>query len=194
MPKQAVISLASAGIQMDLVVPQPNADRIGRQYVFAGPCIDQRRRQGWVPAPCDDRPLVYVSFGTAYTNRPDVYRLCVEELAATHVDQFTNAARLEAIGAGVQLRTEQLDGESLRAAIDAAASRTAQVHELRTDVRSFGDAAIAADTVERLCVQGQAGCLPRCAIRRRDLEGLALTTGRQGVGQSHRRRPDRPAH
>src|SRR5918998_1713370 len=144
MPKQAVISLASAGIQMDLVVPQPNADRIGRQYVFAGPCIDQRRRQGWVPAPCDDRPLVYVSFGTAYTNRPDVYRLCVEELAATHVDQFTNAARLEAIGAGVQLRTEQLDGESLRAAVDAAASRTDRVHELRADVRSFGGAAIAA--------------------------------------------------
>ncbi len=196
-------------------VLQPNADRIGPRYVFAGPCIDQTRRQGWAPVPGDDRPLVYVSFGTTYTNRPDVYRLCVEELAGTHrlvlatgkvdpaalgslptgvhaartqpqldvlehasvfithagmgsaveslwfgvptvaipqaVDQFTNAAQLEAIGAGVQLPTEQLNGESLRAAVDAAASRTDRVHELRDDVRSFGGAAIAADTVERLC-------------------------------------------
>jgi MGT family glycosyltransferase len=202
-------------------VLQPNADRVGPRYVFAGPCIDQRRRKGWTPAPGDDRPLVYVSLGTAYTNQPGVYRLCVEELADTHrlvlatgkvdpgelgplphgvhaariqpqldvlehasvfithagmggaveslwfgvptvaipqaVDQFTNAARLEAIGAGAQLRTEQLDGESLRAAVDTAASRTDRVHKLRAGVRSFGGAAIAADTVERLCVSGQAG-------------------------------------
>lgn len=196
-------------------VLQPNADRVGPRYVFAGPCIDQTRRQGWAPAPGDDRPLVYVSFGTTYTNRPDVYRLCIEELAATHrlvlatgkvnptalgslptgvlaartqpqldvlehacvfithagmgsaveslwcgvptvaipqaVDQFTNAAQLEAIGAGVQLPTEQLNGESLRAAVDAAARRTDRVRELRDDVRSFGGATIAADTVEHLC-------------------------------------------
>ncbi|MDQ4011874.1 MAG: UDP glycosyltransferase [Actinomycetota bacterium] len=196
-------------------VLQPNADRVGPRYVFAGPCIAQTRRQSWVPAPGDDRPRVYVSFGTAYTNQPDVYRLCVEELAGTHrlvlatgkvdpaalgslphgvhaartqpqldvlehasvfithagmggaveslwfgvptvaipqaVDQFANAARLEAIGAGVQLPTEQLDGDSLRAAVDAAAGRTDRAHELRADVRSFGGAAIAADTVERLC-------------------------------------------
>ena len=40
----------------------------------------------------------------------------------------------------------------ISAAVDAAASRTDRVHELRADVRSFGGTAIAADTVERLCV------------------------------------------
>jgi UDP:flavonoid glycosyltransferase YjiC (YdhE family) len=55
-------------------------------------------------------------------------------------------------GAGVQLRTEHLNGECLRAAVDAAASRTDRVHELRAGVRSFGGTAIAADTIERLCV------------------------------------------
>ncbi|MGH3793411.1 MAG: macrolide family glycosyltransferase [Pseudonocardiaceae bacterium] len=196
-------------------VLQPNADRVGPRYVFAGPCIDQTRTQAWAPAPGDDRPLVYVSFGTAYTNQPDIYRLCVDEFAGTHrlvlatgkvdpaalgplpdgvhaartqpqldvlehasvfithagmggaveslwfgvptvaipqaVDQFTNAAKLEAIGAGVQLPAEKLDGESLRAAVDAAAGRTDRVQALRADVRSSGGTAIAADTVEHLC-------------------------------------------
>lgn len=62
-------------------VLQPNADRVGPRYVFAGPCIDQTRTQAWAPEPGDERPLVYVSFGTAYTNQPDIYRLCVETLA-----------------------------------------------------------------------------------------------------------------
>ena len=196
-------------------VLQPNADRVGPRYVFAGPCVDQTRTQSWAPAPGDDHPLVYVSFGTAYTNQPEFYRLCVEELADTHrlvlatgkvdpaalgslpngvhaartqpqldvlehasvfithagmggtveslwfgvptvaipqaVDQFTNAAQLEAIGAGVQLATAQLDGESLRDAVEAAAGRTDRVQALRAEVRSSGGAAIAADTVERLC-------------------------------------------
>lgn len=65
-------------------VLQPNADRVGPRYVFAGPRIDQRRTEAWAPEPGDERPLVYVSFGTAYTNQPDIYRLCVETLAGTH--------------------------------------------------------------------------------------------------------------
>ncbi len=61
-------------------VLQPNADRVSDRYVFAGPCIDKARMDGWTP-PAGDRPLVYVSLGTAYTDRPDIYRACVDQLA-----------------------------------------------------------------------------------------------------------------
>jgi MGT family glycosyltransferase len=65
-------------------VLQPHADRVSDRYVFAGPCIDPSRTTGWTPPPRDDRPLVYVSLGTAYTDRPDLYRLCVDQLSGDH--------------------------------------------------------------------------------------------------------------
>jgi len=196
-------------------VLQPHADRVDSRYVFAGPCIDHTRTQAWVPAPGDDRPLVYVSFGTSYTHQPDIYRLCIEELADTYrlvlstgkvdpailgrlpvgvhaartqpqldvlehasvfithagmggaveslwfgvptvaipqaVDQFTNAAKLEEIGAGVHLPADQLNGETLRTAVQAAEEKAERARKLRSEVRGTGGTAIAADTVERLC-------------------------------------------
>lgn len=60
---------------------QPNRDRVADEYVFAGPCIDAARTRGWTPEPGDDRPLVYVSLGTSYTDRADIYRACVGALA-----------------------------------------------------------------------------------------------------------------
>jgi UDP:flavonoid glycosyltransferase YjiC (YdhE family) len=60
------------------------------------------------------------------------------------VDQFANAAMLEAIGAGVPLNG------SLREAVEAAAARTPRARQLRAEVRAAGGAAIAADAVERL--------------------------------------------
>jgi MGT family glycosyltransferase len=187
-------------------VIQPNEERVSDRYVFAGPCIDETRTVGWTPAPSDDRPLVYVSFGTAYTDLAELYQRIVDELGSdyrlvlatgkvdpaalpagvdaartqpqidvlkyadvfiTHagmggtveslwfgvptvaipqaVDQFTNAARLEAIGAGVQ------QGErDLREAVSAALERTPRARELREEVRRGGGTAKAADVVERL--------------------------------------------
>ena len=145
-------------------VLQPNADRVGPQFVFTGPCIDETRMTGWTPD--GDGPLAYVAFGTAYTDNLEIYRACVEALVGlpagdrhrqgrsgrarasaprtqpqldvlahadvfvTHagmgsaseslwfgvptvaipqaVDQFTNAAQLEAAGAGVHLPAEQV--------------------------------------------------------------------------------------
>lgn len=206
---------------------QPNSGRIGPQYIFAGPCIDTTRTQGWSPEPGDARPLVYVSFGTSYTDLPDVYRLCVEELANEHrlvlstgkvdpavlgplpvgvqaarsqpqldvlahasvfvthagmgstveslwfgvptvaipqaVDQFANAAQLEAIGAGVRLPIEQIDGQSVRAAVAAAIDRTERAQELRNEVRAQGGVAACADAVERF-----AGST---AVRRHSMSG-----------------------
>jgi MGT family glycosyltransferase len=62
-------------------VLQPNANRVGASYVFAGACIDGRRTVGWVPAGDDDRALAYVSLGTAYSDHADPYRLCLRDLS-----------------------------------------------------------------------------------------------------------------
>ena len=63
---------------------QPHADRVADRYLFAGPCIDPTRATGWSPEPGDDRPLVYLSLGTSYTDRLDLYRLCIEALAGDY--------------------------------------------------------------------------------------------------------------
>jgi MGT family glycosyltransferase len=186
-------------------VIQPNEERVGAEYVFSGPCIDASRTSGWTAGPGDGRPLVYVSFGTSYTDLPDLYARIVAELGKTYrlvlatgkldpaefpgleaarvqpqldilahadafithagmgsavealwfgvptvsipqaVDQFTNAAQLEAIGAGVQL------GErSLSEAVIAALACAPRARELRDVVRAGGGTDKAADAVERL--------------------------------------------
>jgi len=96
-------------------VMQPNADRVGPRFVFAGPCIDEARMGCWAPAHGDERPLIYVSLGTAYTDRADVYRLCIEALAGAHrlvlVTGKVDPAALGPLPAGVEAaRTQpQLD-------------------------------------------------------------------------------------
>jgi MGT family glycosyltransferase len=200
-------------------VLQPNEERVGEQYVFAGPCIDERRTTGWAPAGGDDRPLLYMSFGTSYTDQADVYQTCIRALGGTFrlvlgtgkvdpaelgalpdgvhaartqpqldvlahaaafithagmgstveslwfgvptvaipqaVDQFANAAQLEAIGAGVHLPAERVDAERVRAAVAAALDRAPRARELSAQVRSAGGVGIAADAVERLLDRGR---------------------------------------
>jgi MGT family glycosyltransferase len=67
-------------------VLQPNADRVGPEFVFTGPSLDLARATGWTPPDGlgADRPLVYVAFGTAYTDNPDIYRAAIEALAPDH--------------------------------------------------------------------------------------------------------------
>ena len=60
------------------------------------------------------------------------------------VDQFTNAAQLEAIGAGVQL-----GDRGVREAVAAALACAPRARELRETVRAHGGPARAADAVER---------------------------------------------
>jgi MGT family glycosyltransferase len=74
-----------------LVVPprafHPRADTVGPQNTFVGPMLGDRRFQGTWEAPVGERPILLVSFGSAYTDRPDAYRACVEAFAdgAWHV-------------------------------------------------------------------------------------------------------------
>jgi MGT family glycosyltransferase len=62
---------------------QPHADRVGSHVRFVGPCLDPARLadRSWKP-PSSGRPVLLVSFGTAYNDQLDVYRACVEAFAA----------------------------------------------------------------------------------------------------------------
>lgn len=65
-------------------VLQRHADRVSDRYRFVGPCLDPRREdpQGWTPPP-GDGPLALLAFGTAYTDRADVYRAAIAGLDGT---------------------------------------------------------------------------------------------------------------
>lgn len=92
-------------------VLQPNADRVGAQYVFTGPCVDAARMTGWTPRTDDPRPLVYVALGTAYTGNPAFYRTCVEALGVEYrlvmATGKVDPAELEPLPAGVEAACTQ---------------------------------------------------------------------------------------
>jgi MGT family glycosyltransferase len=51
---------------------------------FVGLCVESRREAQAFPFDrLDDRPLILVSLGTVYGNRPQFFRSCLEELANT---------------------------------------------------------------------------------------------------------------
>jgi MGT family glycosyltransferase len=90
---------------------QPNADRVGDRYRFVGPCIDPRREDpgDWTPPP-GEGPLVLLAFGTAYTDRIDVYCNTIEALDGTgwRLVIATGRVRPDELGVvpdWVQLRT-----------------------------------------------------------------------------------------
>nr|WP_061300379.1 macrolide family glycosyltransferase [Herbidospora cretacea] len=58
-------------------VLQPHADRVSDHVAFVGPTLADRAHQGTWSAP-SDRPVVLVSLGSAFTDRPAFYRDCVE--------------------------------------------------------------------------------------------------------------------
>ncbi|MFV8243097.1 macrolide family glycosyltransferase [Mycolicibacterium peregrinum] len=92
-------------------VMQRNADRVGDRYRFVGPCIDPRREDpgDWSPPDCDG-PLALLAFGTAYTDRADVYRNVIGALDGQGWRLVLAAGRadvdvLGAVPPWVQLRT-----------------------------------------------------------------------------------------
>jgi MGT family glycosyltransferase len=102
---------------------QPNADRVdGDRYRFVGPCIDPRREDpgDWAPPP-GSGPLALLAFGTAYTDRIDVYRNTIEALdgAGWRLVIATGRVQPEDLGAvpnWVQLRATVPQPAVLRAA------------------------------------------------------------------------------
>ncbi|MDD7965580.1 macrolide family glycosyltransferase [Actinomycetospora lemnae] len=59
---------------------QPAGDTFDDRFRFLGPVIGERGEEPWRP-PVEDRPLVYVSLGSIFTGRPDVYRACRDAFA-----------------------------------------------------------------------------------------------------------------
>ncbi|GAA1256065.1 glycosyltransferase [Sphaerisporangium rubeum] len=78
--------LGSPGDVIALIprVMQPYAEKVPPRVRFAGPCLDPARvaESAWVP-PRDGRRVLLVSFGTAYTEQPHVYRACFEAFAGS---------------------------------------------------------------------------------------------------------------
>lgn len=61
---------------------QMAAESFGAEYRFVGPTAARAERADW-QAPPGEGPLVYVSLGTAFNDRPDVLAACVEAFAGT---------------------------------------------------------------------------------------------------------------
>ncbi|MFI5609488.1 macrolide family glycosyltransferase [Amycolatopsis sp. NPDC051903] len=61
---------------------QPHGDRVGPHVQFVGPCLspDRLADRSWTP-PSDGKPVLLVSFGTAFTDQLPVYRACLSAFA-----------------------------------------------------------------------------------------------------------------
>ncbi|MDQ4117248.1 MAG: glycosyl transferase [Actinomycetota bacterium] len=60
---------------------QPAGDTFDGRYHFLGPLLgDRANREAYAP-PDGARPLVYVSLGTIFTDRPGFYRTCIDAFA-----------------------------------------------------------------------------------------------------------------
>ncbi|TQM13839.1 macrolide family glycosyltransferase [Pseudonocardia kunmingensis] len=57
---------------------QPHGATFDGRFHFLGPLLGRReQREPWSP-PAPDRPLLYVSLGTIFTEQPEFYRTCLE--------------------------------------------------------------------------------------------------------------------
>ncbi|MCP2256834.1 glycosyltransferase, MGT family [Streptoalloteichus tenebrarius] len=57
---------------------QYRGETFSEEFAFVGPCLGDRGFQGEWHAPEDGRPVVLVSLGSAYNERPEFYRTCFE--------------------------------------------------------------------------------------------------------------------
>ncbi|KAA5833673.1 macrolide family glycosyltransferase [Saccharopolyspora hirsuta] len=55
-------------------------DKAADVYTFVGPMLTERASQGDWQAP-DDRPVLVISLGSAYNDRPDFYQTCLQAFA-----------------------------------------------------------------------------------------------------------------
>ncbi|MET7996616.1 macrolide family glycosyltransferase [Amycolatopsis sp. NPDC005232] len=79
---------------------QPHASRVGSHVRFVGPCLSpDRLAESWTP-PDSGKPVLLVSFGTAFTDQLPVYRACLEAFADSpwhvvmSIGSFVSAADL----------------------------------------------------------------------------------------------------
>ncbi|ANY10283.1 macrolide family glycosyltransferase [Pseudonocardia sp. HH130630-07] len=61
---------------------QPAGDTFDPRFRFLGPVLGRRAGPAWAPSD-PDRPLLYVSLGSIFTDHPGFYRRCVEAFAGS---------------------------------------------------------------------------------------------------------------
>lgn len=62
---------------------QPRAETFDERFVFVGPSYhDERVEEVWRP-PADGSPVVVMSLGTQFNERPEIFRLCADAFADT---------------------------------------------------------------------------------------------------------------
>ena len=63
---------------------QPRGETFDDRFHFLGPLLGRReQRESWTP-PDPDRPVLYVSLGTIFTEQPEFYRTCLEAFGDGH--------------------------------------------------------------------------------------------------------------
>lgn len=63
---------------------QVEADSFGEQYCFVGPAIAPRKDQSDFPfEQLENQPVIYITQGTVYNDRPDFFNLCFSAFADT---------------------------------------------------------------------------------------------------------------
>ena len=207
-PKRAIVTIPRTF--------QYAGDTVSDACTFVGPMLSERAFLGEWTAP-DDRPVLVISMGSAYTDTVEVYRQCLRAFAdldwhvvmsigrfvdfadlgeippnfevhrwipqlrvlsqasafVTHAgmggtmeglfhgipliaigqagEQFANAARIEELGLGRQLRAEEVTAEALRAALDFLTTdegTRARLDAMRAEIRRSGGLAKAVEVVE----------------------------------------------
>jgi MGT family glycosyltransferase len=93
-------------------VLQPNADRVGPEFTFVGPCLAPRSAQGEWVRPANTEKVLLVSLGSAFTDHPEFYRRCVAafgDLPDWHVvlqiGKHVDPAELGDVPASVEVHT-----------------------------------------------------------------------------------------
>ncbi|MBA8826880.1 MGT family glycosyltransferase [Saccharopolyspora lacisalsi] len=88
---------------------QHRGDAVADSYTFVGPLLSERSSQGDWQAP-DDRPVLLISLGSAYTDQLDFYRECVRAYAdldwhvVLSVGRFVDPADLGELPANFEVR------------------------------------------------------------------------------------------
>ena len=89
---------------------QPAADTFDERFRFVGPSPGRREdHPDWVPVP-DGRPVLFISLGTAFNDRPDFFRMCLQAFGddvwqvAMAVGDRVDAGKLGPVPRNVEVR------------------------------------------------------------------------------------------
>ncbi|KUL38834.1 glycosyl transferase [Streptomyces sp. NRRL F-4489] len=78
---------------------QPAGDTFDERYHFIGPSVGSRADEEWSP-PDADKPVLFISLGTVFNDRPEFYRTCLEAFGdgAYHVAMTVGGVDPDALG------------------------------------------------------------------------------------------------